>query len=71
MIGIELIRNPETKGPALKERGAILVSAFKEGLTLLPAGESVIRFCPLLILERRHIDTAVGILDHVLRTEGF
>jgi 4-aminobutyrate aminotransferase len=71
MIGIELVRNQKTKEPAQKERNEILVSAFEEGLTLLPAGESVIRFSPPLIIEKKHIDTGIGILDHVLRIKGF
>jgi 4-aminobutyrate aminotransferase len=71
MTGIELITNQETREPAHDKRTAILVSAFKEGLTLLPAGESVIRFSPPLIIERRHIDIGIEILERVMEAKGF
>jgi 4-aminobutyrate aminotransferase len=41
----------------------ILNNAFKNGLTLLPAGESVIRFCPPLTIEKEDIDVGFEILD--------
>ncbi|MDD1675195.1 MAG: aminotransferase class III-fold pyridoxal phosphate-dependent enzyme [Methanomicrobiales archaeon] len=70
MIGIELVKDPVSKAPARGERNSILITAFEKGLTLLPSGESVIRFCPPLILGRDHIDTGVEILDRVLDSKG-
>jgi 4-aminobutyrate aminotransferase len=71
MIGMELVTDRKTRRPAHEERNTILISAFKQGLTLLPAGDSVIRFSPPLIIEKRHIDAAIGILDRVFNAEGF
>jgi 4-aminobutyrate aminotransferase len=71
MTGIELVRNKKTKEPAQKERNSILISAFEEGLTLLPAGESVIRFCPPLILESGDINLGMEILDRVMNSHGY
>jgi len=63
MSAIELVRNRATKEPAVHERNVVLNNAFKNGLTLLPAGESVIRFCPPLTLEKEDIDTGLDILE--------
>jgi len=63
MCGIELVTNRETKEPARDERGRILRYAFEQGLTLLPAGASTIRFCPPLTIEKDDIATGLDILD--------
>lgn len=69
MVGMELVRDQSTKEPARDEQRIILRRAFERGLVLLPAGESVIRFCPPLIVSEEEIDTAVAILDRAM--EGF
>jgi 4-aminobutyrate aminotransferase len=66
MDAIELVRDRQTREPANPERNAILNAAFRHGLTLLPAGESVIRFCPPLIIQKDDIDTGMEILDQAL-----
>ncbi|HOI12942.1 MAG TPA: acetyl ornithine aminotransferase family protein [Methanoculleus sp.] len=66
MVGMELVRDRAGKAPAQAERKAILQDAFKRGLVLLPAGESVIRASPPLIMEEEDIDAGVVILDQVL-----
>ena len=63
MVGAELVTNRTTKEPAIEERTRVLNEAFRRGLTMLPAGVSVIRFCPPLVIEKRHIDTGMEILD--------
>jgi 4-aminobutyrate aminotransferase len=68
MIGMELVKDRKSRKSAKPERNAVLNEAFRHGLTLLPAGESVIRFCPLLIIDREDIDTGIGILDQALET---
>jgi 4-aminobutyrate aminotransferase len=67
MIGVELVRDPETKEPAAKEAHEIAQQAFRKGLLLLPCGDSVIRFCPPLVVNAREVDTAVAIFADVLR----
>jgi 4-aminobutyrate aminotransferase len=62
MAAIELVHSKETKEPAIEERRVILNDAFENGLALLPAGESAIRFCPPLTIEKGDIDRGVAIL---------
>ena len=66
MIGIELVRNRDTKEPAVVERNAIVQECFQKGLLLLGCGTSAIRFCPPLVIDHDDVDTAVDILDEVL-----
>ena len=67
MVGMELVRDRSTKEPAREERETILRHAFERGLVLLPAGESVIKFCPPLIMNEEDIDVGIDILDRVMK----
>lgn len=67
MVGAELVRDRATKVPAAEEREAIVQSCFRRGLLLLGCGQSTIRFCPPLVVTKEQVDTALAILDDVLR----
>jgi 4-aminobutyrate aminotransferase len=66
MIGLELVRDRETKERATTERDAVVMAAFRRGLLVLGAGSNVIRLSPPLVLTREQADLAVGILDEAL-----
>jgi 4-aminobutyrate aminotransferase len=66
MIGIELVRDRETKERATTERDAVVRECFRRGLLVLGAGRNAIRLSPPLILTTEQADTAVGILDQAL-----
>ena len=66
MIGIDLVRERDSRVPAkaLAERVAQL--AFIHGLLLLPAGESVVRMAPPLVLTRAEAEEGLAIFEHAL-----
>jgi 4-aminobutyrate aminotransferase len=66
MIGVELVRDRQTKERAPDERNAVVLGAFNRGLLILGAGKNSIRFSPPLILTREQADTAVAIFDEAL-----
>jgi 4-aminobutyrate aminotransferase len=66
MVGIELVRNRQTKERAIEERDAVVNAAFERGLLVLGAGKNAIRFSPPLVLTREQADTAVRIFDEAL-----
>ena len=68
MIGLELVRDRETKERATTERDAVVREAFRRGLLLLGAGPNAIRISPPLVLTRAQADTALEILDQSLAT---
>jgi len=66
MIGVELVRDRQTKEAASTERDEIVQLCFRKGLLLLGCGVSTLRFCPPLVITREQADKAVEILDEVL-----
>ncbi len=60
--GRGLMRGARIDGSALAVKNA----AEEAGLLLVPAGDDVIRLVPPLIIEREHVDEAIGILRHAL-----
>jgi 4-aminobutyrate aminotransferase len=66
MIGIELVRDAQTKERATSERDALVNATFRRGLLVLAAGASTIRLSPPLVITREQAQTAVSILDESL-----
>jgi 4-aminobutyrate aminotransferase len=66
MIGIELVKDQETRVPNPEARDKIIRRAFEQGVLVLGCGESTIRLMPPLIVERDQIDFALDVLDRSL-----
>lgn len=70
LIGVELVKNKNTKEPAIKESIIIREEARKRGL-LLPAGlgwlGNVIRISPPLTITEEQINKAIEIIDNCLK----
>lgn len=66
MIGVDLVRDRETKERAHEERNAVVQACFRRGLLMLGCGESTLRLCPPLVIDRAQADVAVSILDEAL-----
>ncbi len=66
MIGVEFVRDRQTKERATTERNALVHECFKRGLLVLGAGRNAIRLSPPLVLTKQQADTAVEILDQAL-----
>ena len=66
MIGIEFVREQETKERAVKEREKIIAACFRKGLLILGCGQSTIRLMPPLILTIKDANTALAILEDAI-----
>jgi 4-aminobutyrate aminotransferase len=66
MVGVELVRDRQTKERATTERDAVVSAAFARGLLVLGAGKNAVRFSPPLVLTREQADVAVRIFDEAL-----
>ena len=66
MIGIELVRDRQTKERATEERDRVVDLCFARGLLVLGAGRNAIRLSPPLVLTKEQAKTAVGIIDQAL-----
>ncbi len=67
MIGVELVRNKDTKEPARKELANILNEAFKRGVLVIGAGVSALRIAPPLNITKELIDKGLEIIEDILR----
>ena len=70
MIGVELVRDRQTKERATTERDRIVHECFKRGLLVLGAGQNSIRLSPPLVLTKEQADTAIKILDEAIGAIG-
>jgi 4-aminobutyrate aminotransferase len=66
MIGIELVKNKETREPATALRNRVEELAFERGLMMLGCGETSIRLCPPLILTEEEATVGLDILEDAL-----
>jgi 4-aminobutyrate aminotransferase len=66
MIGIEFVKDRETKEPAQETRSRFVQQCFERGLLTLGAGPSSVRLVPPLILTDGQIDSGLQIMNEVL-----
>jgi len=66
MIGIELVRDQQTKEKVPELRDRVLRQAFERGLLVLGAGDTGIRLCPPLVITRDQCDFAMETLEECL-----
>jgi 4-aminobutyrate aminotransferase len=70
MIGIEFVGDKVTREPAPLIRNAIVDCAFHQGLLVLGAGDSTVRLCPPLVVNRDQCDFAVETLEECISKAG-
>ncbi len=66
MIGIELVKDHNTREPNPEARRQVVERAFQQGLLILGCGESTIRLMPPLVVEQDHADFALDVLDRTI-----
>jgi 4-aminobutyrate aminotransferase len=63
MVGVEIVKDRETREPAPQLRARILEEAFRRGLLLLGCGQSTIRLAPPLVVDREDAEIAARIFE--------
>src|SRR5256886_2358732 len=66
MVGVEFVKDRETREPAPEVPHELVGRAFKKGLLLLGAGKSSLRLAPPLVVDEYDVDTALRIIDSCL-----
>ncbi len=66
MIGVEFVKNRQTKEPDEELRNEVVHKAFERGLLLLGCAKSVIRIAPALSISRKEIDEGLVIFEEAL-----
>ena len=66
MIGVEIVKDKQTRTPVGVIRDRIVDLAFERGLLLLGCGETTIRLCPPLIVTQDEADVALDLLEECI-----
>jgi 4-aminobutyrate aminotransferase len=66
MIGVEFVKDRESKAPAEALRDNIVEHAFRRGLLLLGCGKSTIRLAPPLMVSCAQVDEAFEIFEEAI-----
>ncbi|HSM54775.1 MAG TPA: acetyl ornithine aminotransferase family protein [Candidatus Sulfomarinibacteraceae bacterium] len=66
MIGMEFVKDPESKERAVTLRNEVIQEAFRRGLLLLPCGTNVIRMTPALNVPRPLVDEGLQLFEEAL-----
>jgi 4-aminobutyrate aminotransferase len=66
MIGVEFVKDRESKAPAVDLRDQVIDLAFERGLLTLGCGRSTLRISPALNISRSEMDEGLRILDEAI-----
>ncbi len=66
MIGLDLVRDRQTKERAVDARNAFVQAMFRRGVLVLGAGKNAIRLAPPLVLSRDQGDIVLKVMDQAL-----
>ena len=66
MIGVEIVKDKQTKEYGGAERDRIVELAFERGILFLGCGPSTVRIAPPLIVTKDEADTAIEVLDECI-----
>ena len=67
MIGIEMVRDQQTKERAPELRDQLELMCFERGVLVLGAGPNTLRICPPLVITKDQADFAVDTIEECLR----
>jgi 4-aminobutyrate aminotransferase len=66
MIGVEIVRDQETRQPAPELRDKLERMAFEQGILILGCGQNSARLCPPLVITADQADFAIDTLERCL-----
>ena len=67
MIGVELVKDRETKERAGAWRDQVIQQDFRKGLLLLGCGQNTLRICPALTVTSQEVDVFLTIFEESLK----
>jgi len=70
MIGVELVRDRQTKERATTERDRVVSEMFKRGVLILGAGPNALRFAPPLVITKPQADIVTDVFEQALGAIG-
>jgi len=67
MIGVEIVKDKQTKEHAGTERDRIIELAFERGVLFLGCGPSTVRIAPALVVTKEQADVALDVLEQCVQ----
>jgi len=67
MIGVEIVENKENKKPASNLSSEIMMRAWKRGVAVITCGVSTVRIAPPLNISTELVDSAMDIIEDVVK----
>jgi 4-aminobutyrate aminotransferase len=68
MLAMELVKDRQTKEPAVEERDRFELECYRRGLLVIACGVSTIRLSPPLVIDEEQCDFALETFDQVLES---
>jgi 4-aminobutyrate aminotransferase len=66
MLGVEIVKDKQTKEQAGPERDRIVELAFERGVLYLGSGPSTVRLAPPLVVTKEEADVALDVLEECI-----
>lgn len=66
MIGIDFVRDRDSRAPFKKFRDRVELHSFKHGLLVMGCGASTIRYAPPLCITQEQVDESLQIFEHAI-----
>lgn len=70
MIGVEIVEDKDSKTPAPELAKEIITRCWKRGVLIITCGVSTLRIAPPLIITRELVDSAMEIVEDVIKEVG-
>jgi len=70
MIGVEIVKDRQTKEYGQSERDRIVELAFERGILFLGCGPSTVRISPPLVVSKEEADAAIDVLEECIEIVG-
>ncbi|MGB9729089.1 MAG: acetyl ornithine aminotransferase family protein [Thermoprotei archaeon] len=67
MIGVEIVKDKNTKEPGIKEAENIILQSWKQGVALITAGKSTLRIAPPLTMTKELAEKAIEIIERNIK----
>ena len=67
MIGVEIVKDKETKGPGGDEAREVMLRCWKRGIAIITCGASTLRIVPPLTITRELVDAGLEIIEDVIK----
>jgi len=67
LIGVEIVKDSKLREPDYEAARQIMLKCWRRGILIQTVGESTLRLCPPLVIDRDLVDTTLDIIESTIR----